>query len=49
MKQTFCLDTQKDRDDWICMLLFVVSEAFQESQGFSPFKLVFGHSMGGPF
>jgi hypothetical protein len=49
MKQTFCLDTQKDRDDWICMLLFAVREAFQESLGFSPFELVFGHSVGGPF
>jgi hypothetical protein len=31
------------------MLLFAVREAFQESLGFSPFELVFGHSVGGPF
>jgi hypothetical protein len=29
--KTFCLDSQKDWDDGICMLLFVVREAFQES------------------
>jgi hypothetical protein len=40
---------QKDRDDGICMLLFVVREAFQESLGFSPFELVLGHFVGGPF
>jgi hypothetical protein len=49
MIQKFCLDMQKDRDDGICMLLFVVREAFQESLGFSPFELVFGHFVGGPF
>ena len=37
--QTFCLGSQKDRDDGICMLLFVVREAFQESLGFSPLNL----------
>jgi hypothetical protein len=49
MIQTFCLDSQKDMDDGIFMLLFAVREAFQESLGFSPFELVFGHSVGGPF
>jgi hypothetical protein len=39
MMQTFCLDSQKDRDDGICMLLFAVREAFQESLGFSPLNL----------
>jgi hypothetical protein len=29
--KTLCLDSQKDWDDEICMLLFVVREAFQES------------------
>ena len=37
---TFCLDSQKDWDDGIYMLLFAVREAFQESLGFSPFELV---------
>ena len=40
---------QKDRDDGICMLLFVVREAFHESLGFSPFEFVFGHFVGGHF
>jgi hypothetical protein len=31
MMKTFCLDSQKDWDDGVCMLLFVVREAFQES------------------
>jgi hypothetical protein len=41
MINTFCLESQKDLDDGICMPLFVVREAFQESLGFSPFELVF--------
>ena len=49
MMQTFCFGNHKDRDDGICMLLFAVREAFQESRGFSAFELVFGHSVGGPF
>jgi hypothetical protein len=31
MMKTFCLDSQKDWDGGICMLLFVVKEAFHES------------------
>ena len=31
MKKTFCLDSQTNWDDEICMLLFIVREAFQES------------------
>ena len=27
---TFCFESQKDWDDGICMLLFVVREAFQD-------------------
>ena len=49
MMQIFCLDSQKDWDAGICILLLVVREAFQESLGFSPSELVFGHSVGGPF
>ena len=30
------------------MLLFAVRESVQKSSGFSPFKLVFGHSAHGP-
>ena len=38
----------KRLDDGICMLRFAVREAFQESLGFSPFELIFEHSVGGP-
>ena len=49
MMNTFCLNSQKDLDDGIYMPLFAVRETFEESLGFSLFKLVFGHSVGGPF
>jgi len=47
MMKTFCLDSQKDWDDGVHMLLFAVREAFQESLGFSPFEMFFLHSVGG--
>ena len=40
--KTFCLDSHKDWDNGVRMLLFAVRETFQESLGF---ELVFGHSM----
>jgi hypothetical protein len=46
--KTFCFDSHKDWDNGVGMLLFAVREIFQESLGFSPFELFFGHSMGGP-
>jgi hypothetical protein len=46
--KTFCFDIHKDWDNGVRMLLFAVMETFQESLGFSPFQLFFGHSMGGP-
>ena len=49
MMITFCLDSHEDWDDGNCMLLFAVRKAFLESVGFSPFELVFGYSVGGPF
>ena len=48
MMRTFCLESQKDWDEGVHMLLFAVREAFQESLGFSPFELVFGHTVRGP-
>ena len=41
-------DTGKDWDEGIHLLLFAVRESVQESLGFSPFELVFGHSVHGP-
>ena len=41
MMKTFCLDSQKDLDDGVHMLLFAARTAFQESLGFSSLELVF--------
>ena len=48
MIRTFCYDNQKDWDEGVHLLLFAAREAVQESLGFSPFELVFGHSPRGP-
>ena len=48
MIRTYCLDNEKDWDEGISLLLFAVRESVQESLGFSPFELVFGHSVCGP-
>ena len=45
---SYCFDTEKDWDEGIHLLLFAVRESVQESLGFSPFELVFGHSVCGP-
>lgn len=43
-----CLESQRDWDESIPLVLFAVREAVQESLGFSPAQLVFGHSVRGP-
>ena len=48
MMRTYCLDTAKDWDEGVHLLLFAVRESVQESLGFSPFELVFGHTVRGP-
>ena len=48
MIRTYCLDNEKDWNEGISLLLFAVRESVQESLGFSPFELVFGHSVCGP-
>ena len=48
MIRTYCYDTEKHWDEGVHLLLFAVRESVQESLGFSPFKLVFGHSVNGP-
>ena len=48
MIRTHCLDNEKDRHEGIILLLFAVRETVQASLGFSPFELVFGHSIRGP-
>ena len=48
MIRSYCFDTEKDWDEGIHLLLFAVRESVKESLGFSPFELVFGHTVGGP-
>ena len=48
MIRTYCYDTNKDWDDGIHLLLFAARESVQESLGFSPFQLVFGHTVRDP-
>ena len=48
MLKTYCLETEKDWDDGVPLLLFAVRESVQESLGFSPFELVYGHEVRGP-
>ena len=48
MIRSYCFDTEKDWDEGIHLLLFAVRESVQESLGFSPFELVFGHSIREP-
>ena len=46
--KTYCFETEKDWDDGVHFLLFAARESVQESLGFSPFELVFGHTVRGP-
>ena len=48
MIRSYCFDTEKDWDEGIHLLLFAVRESVQDTLGFSPFELVFGHSIRGP-
>ena len=48
MIKTYCFDTEKCWDKGIHLLLFTARESVQESLGFSPFELVFGHTVRGP-
>lgn len=48
MLKKYCLDTSKDWDEGVPLVLFAAREAVQESLGFSPAELVFGHAVRGP-
>jgi len=48
MLRAYCLQEEKEWDEGIPLLLFSVRESVQESLGFSPFELVFGHTPRGP-
>ena len=49
MMRIYCFETKKDWDEGIHLLLFVARESVQESVGFSPFGIVFGHTVRRPF
>ncbi|XP_013419899.1 uncharacterized protein LOC106180458 [Lingula anatina] len=48
MIKTHCYQNEKDWDEGVHLVLFAAREAVQESPGFSPFELVFGHTVRGP-
>lgn len=48
MIRKYCRDTDKDWDEGVPLVLFSVREAVQDSLGFSPADLVFGHTVRGP-
>jgi transposase InsO family protein len=41
-------ESEKDWDDGVPLVMFAARETVQESLGFSPAKLVFGHTVRGP-
>lgn len=48
MLRKYCLEKTKYRDDSVPSALFAARESDQESLGFSPAELVFGHTHRGP-
>jgi hypothetical protein len=44
----YCHENEKSWDEGVPLVLFAVRESVQESLGFSPFQLVFGHEVRGP-
>ena len=48
MMKTYCQQYEKDWDEGLPFLMFAIREVIQESLGFSPFELVFGHEVRGP-
>ena len=48
MLKCYCEENPKDWDVGVPLVLFASRDAIQESLGFSPFELVFGHTVRGP-
>ena len=48
MLRNYCFENSKDWDEGVPYLLFAVRDSVQESLGYSPFELVFGHKVRGP-
>ena len=47
MLRAYCHENDRDWNQGIPLVLFAVRETVQESLGFSPFELIFGHSVRG--
>lgn len=45
---TYCLESGKEWVEGLPLLMFAIREVKQESVGFSPVELVFGHTVRGP-
>ena len=48
MLKKYRLENEKDWDEGVHFALFAARDAVQDSLGFSPFELIFGHSVKGP-
>ena len=48
MIRKYCMDTQEEWDKGIHFLMFALRDMSNESLGFSPFELLFGHQVRGP-
>ena len=48
MLKKYCHETGRDWDEGVPFVLFAIRDAKQESLGFSPAELVFGHNVRGP-
>ena len=48
MLKTYCMETEKQWDEGVPLLLFAVRDSVQESLGYSSFELVYGHAVRGP-
>ncbi len=48
MLKTYCPESEKEWDEGLPLLYFPSEKTVQESLGFSPAELVFGHTVRGP-
>lgn len=44
----FCSESGRDWDEGVPLMLFAIRESTQETLGYNPFKLVYGHEVRGP-
>ena len=48
MLRKYCFESTADWDEGLPFMLFAIRESVQESLGFSPFELLYGHQVRGP-